>query len=413
MKKILITLLLLFYSESFSQWIQQYSGTTIPLYRIKFVNTNTGWCCGENGIILKTTNGGTNWINQLMPATDKLMTDIYPVNDSVVYAVGYFRTILKTTNGGTNWNVIENGPWGQGKSHYSCFFLNEQTGWIGSSAPATKKTTDGGKSFIDLNVNTGPTDIFFKDSLNGIFATNGATIGMTTNGGENWSLQIIHTPGIGDERFFRISIINNFTGFVVGEQGTTYRTTNFGISWDSMGFISQNSDFIHSSGFANDSIGYAGGGNQIFKTTNSGRSWKLQNVSGTGFLPDVFCYSDSIVWVVGNPGHIWFTSTGGQTGIRHVSEIIPESFKLFQNYPNPFNPSTIINYELRNTNYVQLIIYKTQGKEISSLIKRNQNAGNYSVNFNSAEFNLASGMYYYSLILDGEVKQTKKMILLK
>jgi len=31
----------------------------------------------------------------------------------------------------------------------AAFFLNEQTGWIGTTNPGTRKTTDGGKSFFD------------------------------------------------------------------------------------------------------------------------------------------------------------------------------------------------------------------------------------------------------------------------
>ena len=318
-KKIILILLLTTCTTINAQWIQQSSGVTVPLRRVNFINRNTGWICGD-GVILKTTNQGVNWLNQPMPATDKLMTDISPVNDSVVYAVGYFRTILKTTNGGTNWNVIENGPWGEGKSHYSCFFLNENTGWIGSSALATKKTTDGGKSFVDLNVNTGPTDIYFKDSLNGIFATNGAVIGTTTDGGFAWTINIINTPGIGNERFRRISFINNFTGFIVGDIGTTYKTTNFGISWDSVSFNTDVQEFLFCSNFINDSIGYAGGNlSRLYKTTNAGRSWIRQSFSGPTVF-DIFSLNDTTIWLCGQPGLIYNTIHGGQTSIRQILE---------------------------------------------------------------------------------------------
>lgn len=409
MKKIILFLILLIYSESFSQWIQQNSTTTVPLRRVNFINKNTGWICGD-GTILKTTNGGANWINQPMPATDKLMTDIYPVNDSVVYAVGYFRTILKTTNGGSNWNVIENGPWGEGKSHYSCFFLNEHTGWIGSSAPATKKTTDGGQTFVELNVNTGPTDIFFKDSLYGIFATNGATIGTTTNGGEDWELQIIHTPGIGDERFFRISIINNLTGFVVGEQGTTYRTTNFGITWDSMGFITDVQESIFCSNFITDSIGYAGGNfSRLFKTTNAGHSWVRQNFnSHTPF--DIFSLNDTTTWLCGQPGLIFNTLHGGQTSINQISQSIPNNFRLSQNYPNPFNPSTTIRFSIKNKSNYKLEVYNALGKLVDELFNKELSPGEYEYKFDGVSF--TSGIYFYKLS-SNQFTQTKKMILMK
>ena len=63
MKKIILSILIFQCSLLIAQaqWIQQTSGVTSPLYDIEFINKNTGWSCGEGGIILKTTNGGTNW----------------------------------------------------------------------------------------------------------------------------------------------------------------------------------------------------------------------------------------------------------------------------------------------------------------------------------------------------------------
>src|SRR5947207_14684799 len=51
-------------TNCFSQWLQQTSGVTTPLYNIQFVNLNTGWATGSNSIILKTTDGGNNWFQQ-------------------------------------------------------------------------------------------------------------------------------------------------------------------------------------------------------------------------------------------------------------------------------------------------------------------------------------------------------------
>jgi len=101
------------------------------------------------------------------------------------------------------------------------------------------------------------------------------------------------------------------------------------------------------------------------------------------------------------------------TGITQTSSLIPQKFALHQNYPNPFNPTTKINYELPNNSFVQINIYNSIGRQITSLINKKQNSGSYTVNFNSGEYNLSSGIYYYSLLLDGGVVETKKMILLK
>jgi hypothetical protein len=84
---------------------------------------------------------------------------------------------------------------------------------------------------------------------------------------------------------------------------------------------------------------------------------------------------------------------------------------LFQNYPNPFNPGTTIFYEFSKTGNVQIILYDLSGKEITKLVDQYKNPGRYKIEF-SAE-NFASGLYFYRLIHDGIVLDTKKMLLIK
>ena len=43
------------------EWVQQNSGTNSHLRAVDFVNENTGYVAGD-GVLLKTTDGGTNWM---------------------------------------------------------------------------------------------------------------------------------------------------------------------------------------------------------------------------------------------------------------------------------------------------------------------------------------------------------------
>jgi len=100
------------------------------------------------------------------------------------------------------------------------------------------------------------------------------------------------------------------------------------------------------------------------------------------------------------------------------------SVKLDQNYPNPFNPSTTINYSIPIVEtrrgvqrHVTLKVYDILGKEIATLVNKEQAAGNYSVKFNSQNLHagrqdLSSGIYFYQLIA-GKFFETKKMILVR
>ena len=99
------------------------------------------------------------------------------------------------------------------------------------------------------------------------------------------------------------------------------------------------------------------------------------------------------------------------------SKSIPTEFSLGQNYPNPFNPSTTINYSIpvgialnATTTNVTLKVYDILGREVATLINKEQAPGNYSVKFDASH--LTSGMYFYKLQY-GATVQTKKMLLIR
>ncbi len=101
--------------------------------------------------------------------------------------------------------------------------------------------------------------------------------------------------------------------------------------------------------------------------------------------------------------------------ITSINNNIPETFKLYQNYPNPFNPTTSIKYEIPNDANVSFKIYDILGKEIFR-INEYKKAGSYEVRFDGS--NLASGMYFYKLVVGDNnsgvlYSDTKKMVLLK
>jgi len=89
---------------------------------------------------------------------------------------------------------------------------------------------------------------------------------------------------------------------------------------------------------------------------------------------------------------------------------VPEGFTLEQNYPNPFNPTTEIRFSLVRAGMVTLKVYDMLGREVTTLIADNMNAGSYSVPFSGAGF--SSGTYVYILSQDGNTI-SKKMLLLK
>jgi hypothetical protein len=103
--------------------------------------------------------------------------------------------------------------------------------------------------------------------------------------------------------------------------------------------------------------------------------------------------------------------------VNNFNEKICE-YKLYQNYPNPFNPGTTISYSLLHNSYVSIKIYDIIGKEIASLINTNQISGYHSINLNMNDFNLSSGIYFYTLSViepnsDKIFRETKVMNYIK
>jgi len=150
----------------------------------------------------------------------------------------------------------------------------------------------------------------------------------------------------------------------------------------------------------------------LYKTTNGGRNWLIQNSTLPGVVYSLWAFNDSLVWGCGNGGRIWHTIRGGDTltNINNNSTSVIKDFKLYQNYPNPFNPTTNIKFDLPKDVQVSVKIYDMVGREIKTLANEFKTAGRYSVTFSGAD--LASGVYYYK-IKAGEFEQVRKMILLK
>lgn len=402
----------------FSQWHQQPSGVSSYLRDLEFINSKTGWVCGDGGTILKTTNGGINWVQQ-SGIPNKALFSIHPVDSNVVYCVGWYETILKTTNGGGNWQIIRNAPVGTGNSYFSVFFYNENLGWIGSTnigLAKVLKTTNGGKNFTETICDVINKDLYFKDSLNGIGVSEATYISKTSDGGNFWN----SFPIAGTGNPFKISILNdNQTGFIVasGPNNIVYKTTNFGSTWDSVGYVPESVSHkfqIQCSEFISDSIGWAGcTDGYLFKTENGGKTWRRQNETKNLYTQDIFALNDTIAWLCGGFGSVYHTINGGDTivSIKQISSEVPIEFELKQNYPNPFNPKTKIPFSIAGKkSEVKIIVYDALGKLVKELFKGDLNNGFYEVDWDAS--NLSSGIYFYSLITSN-YKETKRMILLK
>lgn len=91
------------------------------------------------------------------------------------------------------------------------------------------------------------------------------------------------------------------------------------------------------------------------------------------------------------------TMQAPDTVMTSVESSFPPSggYALQQNYPNPFNPTTTIRFLLPQRSHVTLQVFDVLGREVTTLVDGELNAGEHSVVFNAKD--LPSGSYLYRL----------------
>ncbi len=97
--------------------------------------------------------------------------------------------------------------------------------------------------------------------------------------------------------------------------------------------------------------------------------------------------------------------------VINSSNTMPLIFSLGQNFPNPFNPSTVIEYQISSAANITLKVYDHTGRLIETLANESLPAGRYTARFRGE--GIPSGVYYYSLIVNGIVSDVKRMALVK
>jgi photosystem II stability/assembly factor-like uncharacterized protein len=227
-------------------WIAKYSvssGPIIPLNDITFISATTGWAVGQNGIYLKTVNGGDSWTYTSINTNFPLMKIKFRDSNNGII-VGDFGAIFTTSNGGITWTAVNTFTGGNYPTFTSLSFVPNTTNvWaVGSKYPNgfVAKSTDNGATWTETTLgvssipaNTYCNNITFTSANDGFIVGDNGTIFKTTNGGTTWQLQISPiSSSLKDIQF-----LNNQTGFICGTfpNGSLLKTTNGGSTWKSLG----------------------------------------------------------------------------------------------------------------------------------------------------------------------------------
>lgn len=384
--------------------------------------------------IFRSADNGTTW-TQVDTGFATAVVTSFAVCPTGIFAGTNGGGIIRSTNNGISWNQVNMG-------------LTTPLIW---SLAAEPNDSGGSNIFVGVGV-----PVVYSGGSYGSYDT--AHVFLSTNNGASWTPTI--DSGLGSAANI-YSLAVSGTNLITGIQdnnlisGGLFLSKNNGRSWlpidtsfcfqfgygisangtnvfasnswggiilshdEGMQWVNGNATFLGTVAtcfaFSGNTI-FAGTTIGIFISNDNGVNWKAADNTGL----EVDNYGNTRVWSLTICDSNLFVGTDWGvfrrplsqmvTGITNNGNQIPDNFSLKQNYPNPFNPTTTINYSIPKTSFVTIKVYDILGREVTTLINKNETAGNYSVNFNASS--LSSGIYFYQLKAGDDVI-TRKMVFLK
>ncbi|MGA2624722.1 MAG: YCF48-related protein [Bacteroidota bacterium] len=343
-------------TNSGSSWKQIYTGKTIPLMTVSFLNSSVGFAAGAWGTIAKTTDGGLSWAYTLFVTGDFIYA-VHLIDANTAVTLGA-DGIYRTTDGGTNWSKVS------GVSTQSVYFFDANNGVAIAGSKKVLKTTNGGATWDSLSrVAHNLNSVAFGSSLVGAIAAENE-IARTTDGGTTWTASVVDLQ----KNFMSVFFSNANNATIVGFAGIIYRTTDGGATW-----VQQTSP-THNDLYS-----------VYFTDVNNGT-------------------------IVGDGGTILRTTNGGVTWVTD-QRTAPNLYTLSQNYPNPFNPTTTIRFSVDKREQATVIVYDILGREVARLFDGIAQPGHdYQVIVSSQM--LSSGVYFYRMVTSSR-SEVKRMVLMK
>jgi photosystem II stability/assembly factor-like uncharacterized protein len=224
--------------------------TQSNLNSVYFTDSITGWAVGDSGVIIHTSDGGVSWELQ-ESNTDYGIVSLFFLNNKLGWASAfnyssppYGTLLLKTTNGGEDW-ITTNYP-EDNIFITTIVYFDSLTGWMGGTPHTLIHTENGGNTWQQANIDTSTLAFFpvlnikfyneqYGYASGGIFDIAGV-IWRTNNGGENW--YAISTDDAPADEVHGLHIFDSLN--VLGSGGDPdfgygvgmMHTLNGGINWD-------------------------------------------------------------------------------------------------------------------------------------------------------------------------------------
>jgi photosystem II stability/assembly factor-like uncharacterized protein len=279
MKKIFMTIMfiVLFMSQNIPaqgwQWVN--SGFSEIIFDMSFPpgQSDIGFAVGStltsggDGIVLKTTNGGSTW-TKISADTIPGLKAVCFTSVNVGYAGGYQNFLMKTTDGGSTWSamVVDSKLW----FFNNIEFWDANIGIVVSYPSSVYRTSDAGATWGPcFGLKHSVEDICYADATTLFLVGSDERIYKSTNSGFYWTEV---DSGLAQHLFLGVEFYNSNYGIVTGENGKVVVTTNGGTNWVSSNAGS--SGLLRSVHIINQQNAYVvGTPEQVYKTTNGGINW--------------------------------------------------------------------------------------------------------------------------------------------
>jgi photosystem II stability/assembly factor-like uncharacterized protein len=424
MKRLFFLILtIIIFTNIQAQWSEQTSGVITALRSAcSTPSSNVGWICGASGVVLRTTNTGTNWVSvgTGIPTTYTLIC-ISAIDANLALVVGYVTPntyMYRTSNGGANWTLVLT----EAGFYDAVWMVNATTGFMAGDPVNNRwslwKTSNGGVNWdstglylpIIHTAEAGWNQAMYIVYPKIWIGTNDTVVIYSSNFGTNWTRY--KTTGEANGYSLCFEYFNGQQGLMAGSVAML-ETSNYGANWSSVTMLGSGNVvgitcFNQITDYFPVPAWYVRTSTSIYKSMN-GTSWAVEYTASAGNYNAISqARPGRGIWAVRSNGGISF-----HTIIADVNKIgtnAPNKYELFQNYPNPFNPVTNIKFQIPQTGFITMKVYDALGKEIQTLIEQELKSGFYETKFNAE--NLSSGIYFYKLVTD-KFTDVKKMIVVK
>ena len=247
-KYVLISFMVLLFATLISgqEWKKAAVQSLPSFYSSFFLNANVGWFVGSKGLIMKTNDGGRTWTDITTAITEDLKS-VFFLDENTGF-IGSAAKLYKSTDGFTSYTSVDvTGALTSSPSYFKIYFSNTQNGWVLSSTSSVGKilqTTDGGATWTNP-VNNTAGNLQTMDFFSG---TAGITAGggsgkcdiYFTNDGTTWTKAAAPTfpPGYTRTDIRGVYMCNTNVayatgwGSMVGNQASIHiKTTDGGATW--------------------------------------------------------------------------------------------------------------------------------------------------------------------------------------